>query len=66
MNRLVTGAAVAALMVAAAATADARIVAVEIEKTEPFASGTSFGAAGEYETEIFILRPADPAKATAR
>jgi hypothetical protein len=48
MNRLVTGAAVAALMVGAAATADARIVAVEIEKTEPFASGTSFGAAGEY------------------
>jgi hypothetical protein len=99
MNRLVTGAAVAALMVGVAATADARIVAIEIEKTEPFASGTSFGAAGEYvrisgkargeldpalavnkgivnldkaprnargmveyETDIFILRPADPAK----
>ena len=99
MNRLVTGTAVAALMVGVAATADARITALEIEKTEPFAAGTSFGAAGEYvritgrakgeldpalpvnkgivnldkaprnargmveyETDFFILRPADPAK----
>ena len=103
MNRLVTGAAVAALMVGAAATADARIVAVEIEKTEPFASGTSFGPAGEYvrivgkargeldpglavnkgivnldkaprnargmveyETDFYILRPADPAKGNGK
>ena len=77
----------------------ARIVAIEIEKTEPFAAGTPFGAAGsyvrivgkargeldpnnpvnkgivnldkaprnargmvEYETDLFILRPADFAK----
>jgi hypothetical protein len=77
----------------------ARIVAIEIEKTEPFAAGTTFGSAGsyvrivgkargeldpsnpvnkgivnldkaprntrgmvEYETDLFILRPADFAK----
>jgi hypothetical protein len=86
-------------MLAFAPTVQARVVALEIEKTEPFAPGTSFGAAGEfvrivgkvrgeldpnhplntgivnldkaprnargmveYETDLFILRPADPAK----
>lgn len=86
-----------------ASDACARIVAVEIEKTEPFAAGTAFGGAGEYvrvvgkargeldprdprnrgivnlekaprnargmveyETDLFILRPADPAKGNGK
>jgi hypothetical protein len=99
MNRLGVGIAAAVCMLGFASSADARIVALEIEKSEPFAPGTTFGAAGEYvrivgkargeldpanpvnkgiinldkaprnargmveyETDMFILRPADPAK----
>ncbi|HKC09413.1 MAG TPA: alpha/beta hydrolase domain-containing protein [Methylomirabilota bacterium] len=83
----------------AAVPAQARIVAVRVDRTEPFADGASFGAAGayqlivgvargevdprdpanagivnlaraprnarglvEYETDFYLLRPADPAK----
>ena len=83
----------------AAVPAEARIVAVRVDRTEPFADGASFGAPGayqlivgvargevdprdpanagivnlgraprnarglvEYETDFYLLRPADPAK----
>ena len=83
----------------AAVPAEARIVAVRVDRTEPFADGASFGATGayqlivgvargevdprdpanagivnlaraprnarglvEYETDFYLLRPADPAK----
>jgi hypothetical protein len=96
MNRFTV--AIAACVLGFASGAQARVVALEIEKTEPFAAGTSFGGAGEYvrivgkvrgeldptnpvnrgivnldkaprnargmveyETDLFILRPADPA-----
>jgi hypothetical protein len=97
MNRFT--AAIVVCVLGFASGAQARIVALEIEKNEPFAAGTSFGGAGEYvrivgkargeldptnpvnkgivnldkaprnargmveyETDLFILRPADPAR----
>ncbi|HEX2115971.1 MAG TPA: alpha/beta hydrolase domain-containing protein, partial [Alphaproteobacteria bacterium] len=102
MKRFLFAAAAACVLTFSAAV-QARIVALEIEKSEPFAARTSFGAAGEYvritgkargeldpnlpvnkgiinldkaprnargmveyETDIFILRPADPAKGNGR
>ncbi|HJR00918.1 MAG TPA: alpha/beta hydrolase domain-containing protein [Methylomirabilota bacterium] len=51
----------------AAAPAEARIVAVRIDRTEPFAAGASFGAAGAYERVVGVARgevdPRDPANA---
>jgi hypothetical protein len=103
MRRFGFAAGAAACVLTFSAAAQARVVALEIDKTEPFAAGTSFGAAGEYvritgkargeldpnlpvnkgivnldkaprnargmveyETDIFILRPADPAKGNGR
>ncbi|MBI1773722.1 MAG: hypothetical protein HYR63_00110 [Proteobacteria bacterium] len=93
----------AALFAWTLGTAEARVTAVEITTSEPFAAGASFGAAGsylrlvgkakgeldprlpvnrgivnldkvpvnargmvEYETDLFILRPADPAKGNGK
>ena len=39
-------------IVAATATADARVTRIEITKTEPFAAGQSFGNTGAYEKVI--------------
>src|SRR5258705_655268 len=39
-------------LVAATATADARVTRIEVTKTEPFAAGQSFGSAGAYEKVI--------------
>src|SRR5262249_15600361 len=53
-----------ALALAAAEAAQARIIEVRVEKTEPFADGAAFGAAGAYErvwgTARGELDPADP------
>ena len=96
---IVSTVAVSLAALGAAAPAPARIVTVRIDRTEPFADGAAFGAAGayervtgvargevdprdpanagivnldraprngrglvEYETDFYLLRPADPAK----
>lgn len=102
MRTLVTATAMAAAL-ACGGAAQARIVALDIEKTERFAPGTSFGSAGEYvrvtgkargeldpanpvnrvivnldkaprnargmveyETDLYILRPADAARGNGK
>ncbi len=99
MRAFFVGGVCAAVSIAMAATAVAKITEIRIDLTEPFADGASYGAAGayvrikgvakgeldpkspqnaviadldkapvnargmvEYETDFFILRPADPAK----
>jgi hypothetical protein len=93
----------AAVIVLTTLSAEARIVSVSVERTEPFAGGAGFGTAGayekligtakgeldpadprnrgivnldkaprnakglvEYETDVYILRPADPAKTSGK
>src|SRR5690349_20965605 len=95
--------AAAAVIALTTLPAEARIVSVTIDRTEPFAGSAAFGSAGayeklvgtakgeldpadprnrgivnldkaprnakglvEYETDVYILRPADPAKASGR
>ncbi len=97
--RVIVATAVLLATAGAVSPAQARIVAVRIDRTEPFADGAAFGAAGayervtgvargevdprdpanagivnleraprnarglvEYETDFYLLRPADPAK----
>jgi hypothetical protein len=52
MKRLLTLGCAHLALVAATATADARVTRIEVTKTEPFAAGQSFGSAGAYEKVI--------------
>jgi hypothetical protein len=65
IRALLATTALAGLLVAS--VAEARIVQVTIDKVEPFAPGTSFGAAGAYERVVGRakgeLDPADPRNA---
>jgi len=99
VRRLIVSTGAALLAALGVVPAEARVVAVRIDRTEPFADGAAFGASGayervvgvargevdprdranagivnldraprnarglvEYETDFYLLRPADPAK----
>src|SRR5258706_3558774 len=99
VRRLIVSTGAALLAALGVVPAEARIVAVRVDRTEPFADGVAFGASGayervvgvargevdprdranagivnldraprnprglvEYETDFYLLRPADPAK----
>jgi hypothetical protein len=54
--------AVAAIMMVVAGRVDARVTSIRIDRVEPFADGTRFGATGAYERAIGVARgELDPA-----
>src|SRR6266446_10993597 len=73
VRRLIVSTGAALLAALGVVPAEARVV--RIDRTESFADGAAFGASGayervvgvarglvEYETDFYLLRPADPAK----
>ncbi|HWP73075.1 MAG TPA: hypothetical protein VNU03_01120, partial [Methylomirabilota bacterium] len=67
VRRLIVSTGAALLAALGVVPAEARVVAVRVDRTEPFADGAAFGAAGAYERVVGVARgevdPRDPANA---